>query len=70
MLYAPEEIDHHHLTCVDCGKTEILKSSPMNSIVLPKNEVKSLHMLFHTLEFFGFCKECYNKKKWPKGKYF
>ena len=57
-LYSPVNRDHHHLTCVDCGKTLVLKTCPIKNIELPKEHKKDFELLFHTLEFFGFCKKC------------
>ena len=57
-LYSPVNRDNHHLTCVDCGKTLVLKTCPIKNIELPKNQTKDFELLFHTLEFFGICKNC------------
>ncbi len=63
MLYAPVNRDHHHLTCVDCGKTTILEHCPLENIDLKAEQTKSFQVLFHTLEFFGLCKTCGQGKK-------
>ena len=57
-LFSPVNRDNHHLTCVDCGKTLVLKTCPIKNIELPKNQTKDFELLFHTLEFFGICKNC------------
>ncbi len=62
-LYSPVNRDHHHLTCVDCGRTLILKSCPLKNIELPKAQMKDFELLFHTLEFFGLCKHCLERQK-------
>ena len=62
-LYSPVNRDHHHLTCVDCGQTLVLKSCPIKNIELPKTQTKSFELLFHTLEFFGLCKSCHQRQK-------
>ena len=62
-LYSPVNRDHHHLTCVDCGRTLVLKSCPIKNIELPKAQVKNFELLFHTLEFFGICKNCHERQK-------
>ena len=62
-LYSPVNRDNHHLTCVDCGKTLVLKTCPIKNIELPKNQTKDFELLFHTLEFFGICKNCNQQKK-------
>ncbi len=62
-LYSPVNRDHHHLTCVDCGQTLVLKSCPIKNIELPKTQTKNFELLFHTLEFFGLCKSCRQRQK-------
>ena len=62
-LYSPVNRDHHHLTCVDCGQTLVLKSCPIKNIELPKKQTKNFELLFHTLEFFGLCKSCHQRQK-------
>ena len=62
-LYSPVNRVHHHLTCVDCGQTLVLKSCPIKNIELPKTQTKNFELLFHTLEFFGLCKSCHQRQK-------
>ncbi len=62
-LYSLVNRDQHHLTCVDCGRTFALKSCPIKNIELPKAQIKNFELLFHTLEFFGLCKNCQHAQK-------
>ena len=62
VLYTPVERDIHHVTCVDCGVTKILEGCPVATINLPKKTAKNFSILFHTLEFFGLCQDCFKKK--------
>ena len=62
-LYSPVNRDHHHLTCVDCGQTLVLKTCPIKNIELPKAQTKDFALLFHTLEFFGLCKNCNHRQQ-------
>ena len=62
-LYSPVNRDHHHLTCVDCGRTLVLKCCPIKDIELSKAQTKNFELLFHTLEFFGLCKNCHQRQK-------
>ena len=62
-LYSPVNRDNHHLTCVDCGKTLVLKTCPIKNIELPKSQTKDFELLFHTLEFFGICKNCNQRQQ-------
>tara|TARA_Y100001968_G_scaffold316838_1_gene345155 strand:- start:1289 stop:1690 length:402 start_codon:yes stop_codon:yes gene_type:complete len=59
VLYTSVERDIHHLTCVNCGKTTRLNSCPVKAINLPKKINENFALLFHTLEYFGFCKDCF-----------
>ena len=61
-LYAPVERDRHHLTCVDCGKTQPLDQCPIHGIEVPKDSVGDFALLFHTLEFFGLCIDCRDRQ--------
>jgi Fur family ferric uptake transcriptional regulator len=57
-LFAPTERDEHHLTCVDCGNTVVLRSCPMHETHLNPQQLGGFQLLFHTLEFFGLCPSC------------
>ena len=58
VLYAPVNIDIHHLTCVSCGETTRLEGCPVKTINLPKKTSNKFELLFHTLEYFGLCRDC------------
>ena len=61
VLYTPVERDIHHLTCVQCGETSKIDGCPVKDIHEPKQVSKKFQLLFHTLEFFGLCQNCYQK---------
>ena len=61
VLYTPVERDIHHLTCVQCGETSKLEGCPVKDIHEPKQVSNKFQLLFHTLEFFGLCQNCYQK---------
>jgi len=61
VLYTPVERDIHHLTCVQCGETSKIDGCPVKDIHEPKQVNKKFQLLFHTLEFFGLCQDCYQK---------
>ena len=61
-LYAPVERDQHHLTCVDCGKTERLEHCPIHGLHVEAPEAKDFDVIFHTLEFFGLCHSCRDRR--------
>ena len=62
VLYTPVDRDIHHLTCVQCGETSKLEGCPVESIHAPKKNPKKFQLLFHTLEFFGLCQNCYQEE--------
>ena len=61
VLYTPVDRDIHHLTCVQCGETSKLEGCPVRRIDNPKRNIKQFQLLFHTLEYFGLCQNCYQQ---------
>ncbi len=59
VLYTPVDRDIHHLTCVQCGVTSKMEGCPVKDIHSPKKNPKKFQLLFHTLEYFGLCQNCY-----------
>ena len=59
VLYTPVDRDIHHLTCVQCGETSKMEGCPVKDIHSPKKNPKKFQFLFHTLEYFGLCQNCY-----------
>ena len=59
VLYTPVDRDIHHLTCVQCGETSKIEGCPVKDIHSPKKNPKKFQFLFHTLEYFGLCQNCY-----------
>jgi Fur family ferric uptake transcriptional regulator len=57
-LFAPVDRDEHHLTCVDCGTSLVLEHCPMHNVQLHGDQAEGFQLLFHTLEFFGLCRNC------------
>ena len=56
-------IDHHthHLNCINCGKSELIKEKncivDRNPNILAEEKFK---LYYHTLEFYGLCEDCQN----------
>ena len=61
VLYTPVERDIHHLTCVQCGETSKIDGCPVKDLHEPKQVNNKFQLLFHTLEFFGLCQNCYQE---------
>lgn len=49
---------HHHLICISCGTTQCLDFCPISTFELSKAEEKGFQVTSHTLEFYGYCREC------------
>ena len=61
-LFATTERDEHHLTCVDCGRTQPLTACPIHDAHLSPEQIGGFQLLFHTLEFFGLCSDCQGRQ--------
>ena len=59
VLYTPVDRDIHHLTCVQCGETSRMEGCPVKDIKPPKENPQKFQLLFHTLEYFGICQNCF-----------
>ncbi|WP_257345985.1 Fur family transcriptional regulator [Pseudalkalibacillus decolorationis] len=44
---------HHHVICLDCGKTRSIQSCPMSEV-----EVGNFAITDHKFEIYGYCNEC------------
>ncbi|WP_252314832.1 Fur family transcriptional regulator [Sinobaca sp. H24] len=52
---------HHHLICLDCGKTKHIHSCPMDW--LEENVESDFAVTSHKFEIYGYCEECQAKSK-------
>lgn len=54
---------NHHLNCVNCGQSTILKSDycPVNNHLIDWCLSQNFKLYYHHLEFFGLCENCQNK---------
>ena len=59
VLYTPVDREIHHLTCGQCGDTSKVEGCPVKEIHSPKKNTKKYQLIFHTLEYFRLCKNCY-----------
>ena len=59
VLYTPVDRDFHHLTCVQCGETSKIEACPVKDLHAPKENTRKFQFLFHKLEYFGLCQNCY-----------
>ncbi|MBU9712094.1 Fur family transcriptional regulator [Evansella tamaricis] len=46
---------HHHLICLDCGKTKHIDECPMDLFPVKK---EGFHIVGHKFEVYGYCEQC------------
>lgn len=49
---------HHHLICLNCGKTECLDYCPVVRDSDKIAQEKNFKIMGHSLEFYGYCSTC------------
>ena len=49
---------HHHLVCIGCGKMQCLDFCPIRPEDVNKAEANGFKITSHSLEFYGYCREC------------
>lgn len=57
-LYSYVTRDNHHLTCVNCGRSIPLNECPVHDLEQRLETSHHFKIYYHTLEFFGLCKQC------------
>ena len=57
-LYSCEQKDHHHLSCLNCGKSITIEECPVEDLEKKLQKIHQFKVYYHTLEFFGLCQEC------------
>jgi Fur family transcriptional regulator, zinc uptake regulator len=50
---------HHHLICLNCGKTKQIKQCPMT---LYKSDHQDFNVVGHKFEVYGYCTNCKPKE--------
>ncbi|OMF34229.1 transcriptional repressor [Paenibacillus sp. FSL H8-0548] len=53
-LHCKENDHHHHMICLQCGKTYPIIFCPMEQTLVPED----FKVVKHKFEVFGYCKEC------------
>lgn len=54
---------HHHLICMDCGKVTEVKIDLLDSLEGEVEKEENFKIIDHNLKFYGYCKDCYKKRK-------
>jgi len=57
-LYSCAQKDHHHLSCLNCGKSITIEECPVEDLEKKLQKIHNFKVYYHTLEFFGLCQEC------------
>jgi len=57
-LYSLTQEDKHHLTCLQCGTSVTINQCPAHALEEQLQNSHQFKIFYHTLEFFGLCKEC------------
>jgi Fe2+ or Zn2+ uptake regulation protein len=52
---------HHHLVCLGCGAAQCLHYCPVNEQELQKAAAAEFQIVGHSLELYGYCRECRQK---------
>lgn len=58
---SPNEHQHHHLICMDCGKVTEFNEDLLGNLEHKIEEECHFKILDHQLKFFGYCEECQKK---------
>ncbi|SFE93767.1 Fur family transcriptional regulator, zinc uptake regulator [Paenibacillus algorifonticola] len=53
-LHCREHDHHHHMICLNCGKTYPIMCCPMEQTTAPAD----FRIVKHKFEVFGYCKDC------------
>lgn len=57
-VYELNRVNHrHYAVCVDCQKVITINTCPMEKDI-PKLKDDKFQVIGHSLEFFGYCKDC------------
>jgi Fur family ferric uptake transcriptional regulator len=58
-LYSLAQQDKHHLTCLQCGTSIPINQCPAHELEAQLQVTHNFKIFYHTLEFFGLCKQCH-----------
>ncbi|MGJ9381730.1 transcriptional repressor [Salipaludibacillus neizhouensis] len=50
---------HHHLICLDCGKTKHIHQCPMDTSIISD---EGFQIIDHKFEVYGYCEQCGEQK--------
>lgn len=63
--HCESEKHHHHLVCIDCGRTEEISGGPVESWAKQVATEYDFELTGHDAEVFGRCRSCQDQRKSP-----
>lgn len=57
-LARADEAPHHHMICIECGRTEEFECADAFRLAVASAEEKAFELLDVQLKVFGFCERC------------
>jgi Fur family ferric uptake transcriptional regulator len=57
-VYSLTQQEKHHLTCLQCGTSIPFNQCPVHELETQLQDQHKFKIFYHTLEFFGLCKQC------------
>ena len=60
---SPDEHQHHHLICVECGKVMEFTDDLLGDLEDKIADKCEFQIIDHQLKFFGYCKDCQKKRE-------
>lgn len=63
--HCESEKHHHHLVCIDCGRTEEISGGPVETWAKQVAADYGFELTGHDAEIFGRCHNCQDQKKSP-----
>ncbi|XFA72628.1 Fur family transcriptional regulator [Thermosynechococcaceae cyanobacterium Okahandja] len=58
LVYSLVQQDQHYLTCLHCGVSVTIDCCPVQHLEVELQQAHDFQIFYHTLEFFGLCKNC------------
>lgn len=65
VVYSLVQQDQHHLTCLQCGVSITIHVCPVQELESELRRSQQFEIYYHTLEFFGLCKNCQAQMQLP-----
>ena len=60
---SPNEHQHHHLICIECGKVLEFTDDLLGNLEEKIEDTCKFKIVDHQLKFFGYCEDCQKKRE-------